>query len=124
VKPVKGYQRNIALVVLVIMAFMVCGCGSPKNNTPVEGAKVFMKAMVNKDAKLMDQINHSGMLWPTQYLMEISNDKDWGEINLKDCQYEDKGKGTVEVTVAEDSIITLKMIEENGKWYFVKLGKW
>jgi hypothetical protein len=92
VKPVKGYQRNIALVVLVMMAFMVCGCGSPKNNTPVEGAKVFMKAMVNKDAKLMDQINHSGMLWPTQYLMEISNDKDWGEINLKDCQYEDKGR--------------------------------
>jgi len=109
---------------VLLMVFMVSGCGSPNNDTPVEGAKVFMKAMVNKDAKLMDQINHSGMLWPTQYLMEISNDKDWGEINLKDCQYEDKGKGTVEVTVAEDSIITLKMIEENGKWYFVKLGKW
>jgi len=115
-------QKNSVIVLLIlIMAFIVSGCGNPKNNTPVEGAKVFVKAMVESDAELMKYINHSDIFYPAQYCMQIATEKNWAQYDLDQFEYKDLGKGKVEVIYSGNEVATLEMVKENNNWFFVNM---
>jgi hypothetical protein len=115
-------QKNIVVVIIFLfMVFMVSGCSAPNNNTPVEGAKIFIKAMVNSDAELMEYINHSGIFFPPQYCLEIATKNNWAQYELSQFKYKELENGKVEVTFPDGRILTLEMVKENGKWYFSKM---
>lgn len=114
-------KKTMTVLFLLVMVFIVSGCGSPNNNTPVEGAKVFIKAMVSSDAKLMEYINHSDIFFPPQYCLEIATKDNWGQYDLNKIKYKELENGQVEVTFPDGGILTLEMVKENGKWYFVNM---
>jgi len=118
---IRFFHKNTAVILLLVVALMVSGCSSPNNNTPVEGAKVFIKAMVTSDAELMKYINHSGIFFPPQYCLEIATKDNWVEYDLNQFKYKDLGNGKVEVTFPDGGVLTLEMVKENGKWYFVNM---
>jgi hypothetical protein len=120
---IRTFQKNFIVLVLLIVALVISGCSpKPKNNTPIEGAKVFIEAMVNSDAELMEYINHSdAFAFPPQYCLEIATKRNMALYDLDQFQYKDMGNGKVKVTFPDGGVKNLEMVEESGKWYFSRM---
>ncbi len=119
---VKLFHKNAAVALLLVaVLIMVGGCGSHNNNTPVEGAKLFVEAMVNSDAELMKYINHSDIFYPPQYCLQLATECNWAQYDLDEIKYKDMGNGKVEVTFPDGNKLTLEMVKENDKWYFYNM---
>ena len=113
-------KTNLILL-LAIVVLLAAGCeSSVSNQSPVGGAKSFVKAMVNHDANLMKKINHSHPLfYPPQHCLEMATRENWSQYRLDQFQYKDLGNGKVEVTFPDGKEkMTLEMVNENGRWYF------
>lgn len=113
------------VVLLFLAAFALAalsGCGGYKNNTPVDAAKLWVKAMVTHDTELMKYINHSSMpMFPPERCMEIATESNWGQYDVSKFQYKDLGNGEVEVTNPKGGKTILKMVQEGDKWFFTEI---
>ena len=110
----------VLLIIGAFVAFNMAETGPGK--TSVDTAKVWVKAMIASDPEVMDKINHSEFFaWPTQHLMNLATEDNWGQYDLKDFKYTDLGDGRVEVAHPELRTMILTTTKENGRWYFVDM---
>lgn len=64
-------KRITALFLLLVLAALLCACGSKqKNRTPEETAMMFVKAVMNNDSETFSQCVHPKMLevWADEWL--------------------------------------------------------
>jgi len=113
----------VGAVLLIIGAFVASNMAETgPGKTPVDTAEVWVKAMVTSDPELMNKINHAEFFtWPTQHLMNLATEDNWGQYDLKDFEFTDLGGGKVEVAHPERRTMILTMTKENARWYFVDL---
>lgn len=88
------------------------------NNTPQGAAKMFLKAMIDRDAKLMKEINHSDINYPPSYCLQMATKGNWAQYDLNKFTFLYYERGIVECLYPDKRPDRLEIVEENGKWYF------